>query len=129
MITEKQLAEIEERASKAAPGPWRSRLDNLNRDNVFAETETGGLNGFICSGMRDNAQFIAHSRTDIPNLISAIRERDEVIKKLRGALGFYGKKEHWLDSGGDTMLNFAPLLLNHDGEFARRVLAETKEYE
>lgn len=82
----RRLAEIRERADKATPGPWTTNEFNdvLAGEIAVAESvpfEGGGVY------QEDDAEFIAHSREDVPYLLSVIdsltAERDEA----RFALG------------------------------------------
>lgn len=76
MIDEKRLAEIEERASRATPGPWEIqggggiRMDG-SRDYYGVRI---GNSHFYPIANRTNADFIAHSREDIPILCAALRQ-------------------------------------------------------
>jgi hypothetical protein len=75
------LAAIEARANAATPGPWRFPygrrecrvIDDGGR--YIAETGLPGLNG-----ADDDAEFIAHARTDVDALVAAVRERDTQIE-------------------------------------------------
>ena len=82
MIDEKQLAEIEERASRATPGPWvvdeGAACEGDEFRHIDGWTDTG--TEWMCLSKAD-AGFIAYARTDVPALCAAIRhawgERDE----------------------------------------------------
>lgn len=71
-MTEQELKEIEERANKATPGPWR--VDE-SLPNVYIRHD--GIGWPIASMFhtangpwKENAEFIAHARTDIPALLA-----------------------------------------------------------
>lgn len=75
-MDEKRLTEIEERASRAIPGPWEIqggggiRMDG-SRDYYGVRI---GNSHFYPIANRTNADFIAHSREDIPILCAALRQ-------------------------------------------------------
>lgn len=81
-MTKERIAEILARAEKTVPGPWRAQDCGPNspafveidtgtgeEGNLIAETFTGGF----CTPF-DNADFIAHARQDILDLIVYIQE-------------------------------------------------------
>ena len=73
----RRLAEIRARADAAMPGPWRA-----NGDRVLA--------GDVLWGdavlRAQNAEFVAHSRDDIPYLLALVAARDRELAELRGLL-------------------------------------------
>lgn len=90
MIDEKQLAEIEERASRATPGPWVVDEGEAYEGDEFRHvdgwTDTG--TEWMCLSKAD-AGFIAYARTDVPALCAALRhawgERDEHRERANAA--------------------------------------------
>ena len=82
MLTYEQLDEIKTRASKATRGPWawnsRHGLGAPNRLVMWPSHEYGC--DLDIEGEEADLDFIAHARTDIPDLIAALeaaeRERD-----------------------------------------------------
>lgn len=52
----------------------------------------------------DNAQFIAHARTDVPALVAAVRERDVEIARLK-ALVREAYEEGVADAGGEYQMD------------------------
>ncbi len=91
MSVEKYLNEIQERASRATPGPWEAGgMDSgHSKYSMEAWVTTKKMGDQICSmdgltrsqnekeakddGEAD-AWFIAHARTDIPNLVVPLKE-------------------------------------------------------
>ena len=82
------LQEIRERADKAEPGPWRvAGRDAIVRREVWtghyiiaagdAMTPNNALRP------RQNMEFIAHSRTDVPRLIGLVGEMAGVLESFR----------------------------------------------
>ena len=78
MTDEQRLAEITTRAEATTEGPW----------------DAEELEFILCRGtkvifakygreLQLDAEFIAHSREDIPYLLSLISDRDAEIKRLR----------------------------------------------
>ena len=76
MLTDKDLADIVDRCNKATIGPWKSFIEGRDHKSGsdFIQTPDGDIE--LIGGTRDDQDFIAHSRTDIPKLI-------EEIKRLR----------------------------------------------
>lgn len=105
-LTDTQLAEIRERADKATPGPWTERgrptddwgyvrCANVDEDGfqpVIATTRAGHrvTDEDYAQHRRDgtdpyahNAAFIAHARTDVPDLLSHIAFLDSQLSTIR----------------------------------------------
>lgn len=84
---ETMVAEIEARAEKATPGPWKPKV-------VSSCYGTNGVSAGSCEdvvGMHGasaaNAEFIAHAREDVPKLCAMWREQQKRIQD----------HEQWLD--------------------------------
>lgn len=84
-MSDTELAEIEQRANAATPGPWVAFLaedDPLGRSQAIVSHKTnqsGARLGRFVTWMNDDggnadATFIAACRTDVPRLIARIRE-------------------------------------------------------
>lgn len=83
-ITNAQLDELQARANAATPGPWAAYSDDVR----LPFPKRGGLGRMRSTNLsvpedEANADFVAHARTDIPDLIAAVRERDAEIERLR----------------------------------------------
>lgn len=107
---EQRLRKIEERVSKASPGPWY--MHNPDDDycaNVYlvattpeepdpwwdGEEEAGKVVAITLLSCpkrvacvaderwEENAEFIAHAREDVPWLLTILREREEENRRLR----------------------------------------------
>jgi hypothetical protein len=84
MLSKEQIAEIEQRAKKATPGPWYVddvyqiiQCENDSDDTVIADYSF--ISDFdVC---RDDVDFIASARTDIPALLEHIRELEAQLAK------------------------------------------------
>jgi hypothetical protein len=79
---------IEARAAAATEGPWA----NLGHDIGQVVYDSQGpcelvgpvmLGRAIGEAHPTDAEFIAHARTDIPALLTALRERDATIARVR----------------------------------------------
>lgn len=74
-ITDQYLDEIEVRYNAATPGPWGCRIDV--GDTFYVHSPSYGVRDFCCLsggfGRREDAEFIAYSRTDIPRMAAEIR--------------------------------------------------------
>jgi hypothetical protein len=88
MTLQQKLEEIKERAEKATDGPW------LNDERIVLQDS--GIQPHICYSYTadgysltdkpiENAEFIAHARTDVPLLLKAlakcIEQRDELLDR------------------------------------------------
>lgn len=88
MTTPKQMiAQMRERANAATEGPWVCDL-NGNYENRVAETDTM----HICSTAKvnidqtlDDAEFIAHARTDLPAVLELLEKAIEMAEQIVAA--------------------------------------------
>lgn len=85
-----EFAAIEARANAATPGPWEhctkgyDGLPLVVAEGYGFPAEPLGQSGtHVIETMEADAEFIAHSRTDIPALLAAVRERDNTIARVR----------------------------------------------
>ena len=92
-----RLNEIEARANAATPGPWEA-------DGSAHVLTAGDTPTFVArcadpdesdAGVLD-AEFIAHARTDVPDMAAALRAVLELHVKARPITAAYGTQE-----GGD----------------------------
>lgn len=106
-MDEQELKEIEARCEAATDGPWKiwdgpayagggkdwcigsgdDWVANMDHRTVKGHSYNCEVDFCdVCSGIteeqKENAEFIAHARTDIPALIKAIRVRDKRIVEL-----------------------------------------------
>ena len=100
MMTPQRLAAIKERCERATPGPWRV-VRNRHKDRfglpwgrIVAEwtTQTGGrMRRVVVVWGDDNgaadAAFIAHARTDIPDLIVEVERLQAVVDGIEALVG------------------------------------------
>ncbi|MBY6273548.1 MAG: hypothetical protein CW346_15230 [Bacillaceae bacterium] len=83
---EQRLREIEERVSKATPGPWEA----YGVGGIHMDGTSDGYSVMTAAGKRlhspymtqADADFIAHAREDVPWLLSLLREREEQARQL-----------------------------------------------
>jgi len=80
VLTEKQLKEIEERASKATPGPWTLDINYLvgfppktrpTGESIMLLEETCRAGSAEADDA--NMEFIAHAREDVPALLEEVK--------------------------------------------------------
>lgn len=90
-MTDDELAAIKARVEAATPGPWKWELSPANYDIGYMKGGDGSnmclfpaikkiRNGRLI--MMETADFIAHSRTDIPALLAHVEAQAERIKGL-----------------------------------------------
>lgn len=88
------LDAIEARVNAATEGPWDApaRLLGLPCTTVFGKERRHVL---YHTGGHEDASFIAHAREDVPALVTAVRERDEILSKISAAVaaGTYSNRE------------------------------------
>ena len=88
-----EFAAIEARANAATPGPWTAETTGVaGGDHWYVCDEGEAIASISCNDgtnedqREPDAEFIAHSRTDIPRLLAAVRERDNTIAKVQELL-------------------------------------------
>lgn len=108
-----------ERAEKATPGEWSTLGEECEVHAIeFAEGDGDPLH--ICESVnnKDNAEFIAHARTDIPAFAKALSEAIEEFKEIRDeALACISRQHAWDQDQFDKELEAI-------AKIATRVLAE-----
>lgn len=130
-----RLEEIEARCNAATDGPWEDHnWDKMERPHVVAHKLWNGVDH--CNGHFDvpctfeNTSFIAHSRQDIPYLISEIRKRDRALEVAKEALGFYANDDlYWDHREGQpgTFEFFESTIACDEGRTANEALAEIEK--
>lgn len=88
MTLQDRLSEIEERAEKATPGPWKlADIEQESRSRLKDKAIYRRLGEYALATVHVdkkselfNADFIAASRTDIPKLVKALRVLDNALK-------------------------------------------------
>lgn len=95
-MTPEQFAAIEARANAATEGPWTAETTGVaGGDHWYVCDEGEAIASISCNDgtnedqREPDAEFIAHSRTDIPALLVAVRERDNTIARIREVLDDY----------------------------------------
>ena len=74
--------EAEVFANAATEGPWR-KFQTAQTATTYVVGPRGFLAGGLITGEtyeRDNAEFIAHARYDVPWLIEQVRKRDAALR-------------------------------------------------
>lgn len=75
-LAQAELKAIEQRAEKATKGPWYT----AGLWTVLSEKDSGQMVATMCRlDYEENSNFIAHARTDIPRLLSHIRELEKQL--------------------------------------------------
>lgn len=84
ILTPAQVAECRERAERATEGPWEAKCSGHDYPYIVAHGKQ-----LACGedfGKMPDAEFIAHARTDIPNLCATVEALREENERLRGLL-------------------------------------------
>lgn len=126
-MTPERIAEIEERCEKATKGPWEAREEF---DGYPTYTRVGALQGAYCrtlartqalygrshvptSECEANADFIAHTREDIPYLLAEVKRQAEEIASV--------------EESAECMEREITALQNQRNRQAQKIIAQTKE--
>ena len=89
-MTEKRLAEIEERAKAARRGPYS--LYSLPFQKVWITDERQTELAVASYERRDEFEFFAASRTDVPDLVAEVRRLRALLASLSGGVAsMYGQ--------------------------------------
>jgi hypothetical protein len=110
MITDERLAEIEARAKAATDGPWYAHnTDDSMFMNCYSvttserEPDTEFFDGENCDKTvvamtlyqerrivcheagkwEEDSEFIAHARTDVPDLVAEVRRLNDLVRSLQ----------------------------------------------
>ncbi|WP_077297362.1 hypothetical protein [Virgibacillus pantothenticus] len=82
MLTKQQLEEIAERASMATEGPWGIADTS---DGAWIVDESGDIITGTTERLSD-ANFIAHAREDVLNLLEHVSKQKTEIEQLRNEM-------------------------------------------
>jgi len=99
-VTTDELAAIRARCDAATPGPWRFGVGDRKYigqsellvvacdearelDIALVDVEGGGYH-------HQDAEFIAHARTDVPALVARVEELEAALAKVDGLWDAYG---------------------------------------
>jgi len=103
-MTEKELQRIKERCEKATSGPWESPWVGNHPDAFIAKYDGTAIVGVEwydfphLSVLKEDAEFIANAREDIPKLIAEVEKLKKKVKQLR-------KKIRKIDEMNDTIIS------------------------
>lgn len=98
-LTDADLDEIEARANAATPGPWDVSdgnegdwpprplwmVTNEAFHNPPADDDTPWIAAELHTGVRDDAEFVAAARTDVPRLLAEVRRLRAALASLPAA--------------------------------------------
>ena len=99
-MNREQLDEIRKRAEAASPGPWEMydanegmnpprpcwSVANDSYHNPLGEEDPPAVDITVSYGWREDAEFIAAARTDVPALLDEIDRLNAVAWKLRAVM-------------------------------------------
>lgn len=103
MIEPEYLEEIKARAKAATEGPWTNRAEGFREDSEWGQIIHYGINGVaeISESMdsdpyhvhletmsREDAEFIAYARTDVPALVAEVERLQELVEEKEAALRY-----------------------------------------
>jgi hypothetical protein len=79
-----RLQEIKNRAEKATPGPWEPQEPWGTCGNSWGRVKgpksTRQYYGSMCFDKMDDVEFIAHSRDDVPYLLSKVEAAEKLAQ-------------------------------------------------
>ena len=84
-MTPEEIAEIQARCDRPAPGPWKSMIEGRDHASGSSFIMTGPRNARgedieLSGATGDDQDFIAHARQDVPRLL-------EEVSRLHSLLG------------------------------------------
>ena len=85
-MTDQELKDIEARHEKATEGTWEHTLNEHKTSKVYLTIKEAGFLPIAEVQVKQDADFIAHARTDIPALIEALKQEREKATKLEKEL-------------------------------------------
>jgi hypothetical protein len=96
-ISNERLAEIEARCEAATEGPWYANPGGYVELDEFGEGEHfNGIADTWNANDGKDAEFIAHARQDVPDLIATVREQAAEIERLkRRAADWEDRADHY----------------------------------
>ena len=99
IMTEQELQEIEKRCSDAKPAPWHWESEDSSMVDLLYTIQGGtakGLDDWVLACARcyscqktgnyctwpqkEDADFISHARTDVPNLVVEVRRLKGIVQ-------------------------------------------------
>ena len=143
-MDKKQIEEIRSRAEAATPGPWHNydrgigyevHVGPATEKHWWQAGEDGHERGGECSCIHDgfretipneqNADFIAHARQDIPDLLDALEAAQKRIAELEGVMrSIIGERDpNGFYPCGCELYGFSPA--NHEDGCYIRLAATT----
>jgi hypothetical protein len=78
-LTQDEINEIRLRCERATPGPWKSYIEGREQMSGSDFIMTGGEDIYLTGATRDDRDFIAHARQDIPRLLAEIGRLKKLI--------------------------------------------------
>jgi len=142
-LTQEQIEEIRKRAEDATPGPWKVGVDGYVCNAGFYVTDT--IVEDITSNIfeKEDAEFIANARQDIPALLAHIAELERInfniIHTQAKRMGEYATmlpyhREDFCEDAEERRLeahynevNWSEILSKQDSEEAQRKRNEALE--
>jgi hypothetical protein len=84
-MTKDEIRAIRERAGKASEGPWESHGDSPGKPPMVWDNSGDAIVSQMPNGRPyfepEDADFIAHARTDVPALCDAVEEARKVLRE------------------------------------------------
>ncbi|WP_047988280.1 hypothetical protein [Alkalihalobacillus pseudalcaliphilus] len=78
-----RLTEIRERAAKATDGAWRATLDDPYYRTYVLGSFNKGVHVIADIKGDNNADFIAHARTDVEDLLAEVERLSHVVAVIK----------------------------------------------
>lgn len=126
----KRLEEIKERLEKATPGPWKLDCGELKRDvpeselaryygdNLLLSANQLGSSAYV--RRPEDADFIAHSRSDIEFLLTQLREAEQARDDWKAyALAREHDRDYWKKRWESAMVDLNQTMAKLEAVAAR----------
>ena len=81
-MTDDDLASMESRANRATKGPWKSYIEGREEMSGSSFIMTGGADIYLSGATKEDHDFIAASREDVPKLICEVRRLRKILFTL-----------------------------------------------
>jgi hypothetical protein len=82
-LSDEELAAIQERCNAATPGPWKAYIEDRDHESgsCFIQTDRNDIE--LSGASKDDYDFIAHARQDIPRLLNEVRRLRAILPQQR----------------------------------------------
>lgn len=109
-MNKEQLKKIKDRVEAAMDGPWKydgEAIYDSKTTRIADVWVDAGPCQYVLRGTKETHEFIAHARTDIPNLLDEVKRLQDVLREAWIISGKRWKSGCGFDGPLDQMLTEA----------------------